>query len=94
MALDTVFLKWEKDGTARAFSPSGGAGKVFDVFFTSLYDISLAMDNLDDNRRKRLEEEYRHTLMLLNSPRLSAETRRVLEALRADLERQITGELA
>ena len=52
------------------------------------------MENLDDNRRKRLEEEYRHTLMLLNSPRLSAETRRVLEALRADLERQITGELA
>jgi hypothetical protein len=49
------------------------------------------MEDRNDNRLKRLEEEYRHTLMLLKSPRLSAETRRVLEALRMDLERQLTG---
>lgn len=49
------------------------------------------MSDTQESRLKRLEDEYRHTLMLLKSPRLSLETRRVLEALRADLERQIAG---
>ncbi len=47
------------------------------------------MTNGGDIRLKRLQEEYKHTLVLLGSPRLSAETRRVLDALRVDLERQI-----
>ncbi len=49
------------------------------------------MSDTPEGRLKRLQEEYRHTLLLLKSPRLSTETRRVLEALRADLERQIAG---
>ena len=47
------------------------------------------MTEKDRSRLKRLQDEYKHTLTLLNSPRLTSETRRVLEALRADLEGQI-----
>lgn len=47
------------------------------------------MNDKEQNRLKRLQEEYGHTVMLLKSPRLSAETRRVLDALRADLAQQI-----
>ena len=61
------------------------------MYFISLYDTSSTMSDTQESRLKRLEDEYRHTLMLLKSPRLSLETRRVLEALRADLERQIAG---
>lgn len=61
------------------------------MYFLSLYDTSSTMSDTQESRLKRLEDEYRHTLMLLKSPRLSLETRRVLEALRADLERQIAG---
>ena len=51
--------------------------------------MCCGMVGKDDRRLKRLQEEHRHTVTLLSSPRLSDETRRVLEALRLDLERQI-----
>ena len=47
------------------------------------------VSNGSEIRLGRLQEEYKHTLVLLASPRLSPETRRVLDALRVDLERQI-----
>jgi hypothetical protein len=47
------------------------------------------MDKDTTNHLGRLLEEYNHTLGLLRSTRLNPMTRKVLEGLKAELERQI-----